>query len=422
MSATLTDMNDLALVRGLGAVRHSVEAALPPDGPANEDDEEAGSVKFTEVEVADLGSAVLSPQAWWWTGYLPAGQVTLLAGHGGVGKSLLALMLAVSVAMQRNFLGQDTQRGKVLFFSAEDGSAVVRLRLTKICRAWGVDPAKLASTLRVIDATEIDAALYSERRVAGVRAGAVTPTYTALREYLGVNGIDVLILDNASDVFDGDEIVRTLVRGFIRSLAALVRRSGGGVVLLAHVDKTTSRAGKGATSESYSGSTAWHNSVRSRLFLQQREPGLLELQHQKSNHGTLHKPVQLAWPEGQSLPYLVEAPADSAPPAERSEADEVRALVGLVRDYYRRGEWVSTSLQSNSSASRLFSNEGDYPRYLKASEVVQRLRTAERLGYLHRESYKGQDRKARERWAVPFRGHELLDGPTMFDTENGETA
>lgn len=375
------------------------------------------SIRFSEVDVSGLEHSEPIPQAWWWDGYVPAGHVTLWGGHGGVGKSLLALMLAVSVAMGTKFLGKQTNPGSVLYFSAEDPGSLVRSRLARICRAWQIDASALSERLRIIDATDIDAALYSERRIAGVRAGATTPTYEALREYVNANAIDVLILDNASDVFDGDEIVRSLVRGFIRSLASLVRSNGGGVVLLAHVDKITSRAGKVAGSEGYSGSTAWNNSVRSRLLQLEVAIGMLELQHQKCNLGPKQKPVQLAWPEGQALPAMVEA--DATAQQHRSEPDEVRALVSLVRDYYRRGEWVSPSMQGSTSAARLFASEAAYPRHLRAAEVAQRLRTAERLGYLRRENYKGADRHVRERWAVLERGAGLVDGAGMFaDSED----
>jgi hypothetical protein len=51
------------------------------------------------------------------------------------------------------------------------------------------------------------------------------------------------------------------------------------------VDKNTSRNKKADGGEGYSGSTAWHNSARSRLFMTRGDDGLLTLEHQKSNLG-----------------------------------------------------------------------------------------------------------------------------------------
>lgn len=409
-----TDANDLAALEGLDAVAKLVASAasvanrpeLPP---------------FQRVPIADLLTAEIQPQQWWWYRYVPAGHVTLWSGHGGAGKSTLAAMLAVCIAMAQPFLGKATRQGRVLYFSAEDPGALVRLRLRRICAHMHIDPAELAERLQVIDATEMDAALFVEQRVGGVRRGATTPAYDALLDYMQDEAIDVVMLDNASDLFDGDEIVRPLVRAFIRSLALLVRQRGGAAVLLAHVDKGTSRAGKSAGSESYSGSTGWHNSVRSRVALLEREPGSLELQHQKSNLGPKNPPLLLSWPEG-SLPGLASADMPPETATRPRAADAMRDLVALVGDYYGRGEWISTKLQSPANASRILALEARYPRHLKPAQVAQLLREAQRAKYLMVESYTGDDRKARERWAVSEAGRALAEGLPLFEraaTEGG---
>jgi hypothetical protein len=378
-------------------------------GPAD-----APGVIFARVPVADLYAAQPQPQQWWWDCYVPAGHVTLWSGHGGAGKSTLALMLLVCIALGLPFLGKGTRRGRVLFFSAEDPGQLVRLRLRKICALLDVDPVALGEWLIVLDATELDAALYVEQRTAGVRHGCTTPVYEALREYVEAEAVDVLVLDNASDLFEGDEIVRTLVRGFIRSLAQLVRPRQGAVVLLAHVDKSTSRAGKGASTESYSGSTAWNNTVRSRLVLIEREPGQLELQHQKCNLGPKQAAVRLAWPEG-GLPTMEGPDLPDLDAPQRPSADAaMRALVGLIRDYYSRGEWVSTSMQSQTSAARLFEHEPRYPRHLRPSQVAQLLREAQRARFIEPETFKGMDRKPRERWRVTSAGAAMVDNLPLF--------
>ena len=70
-------------------------------------------------------------------------------------------------------------------------------------------------------------------------------------------GVGLVVVDNASDAYGGDEIQRRQVRAFMRSLAKVVRPTNGAVLLLAHVDKTTSRSKKADGGEGYSGSTAW---------------------------------------------------------------------------------------------------------------------------------------------------------------------
>lgn len=94
--------------------------------------------------------------------------------------------------------------------------------------------------------------------------------------------------------FEPESFNRGQVRAFIRLRAKLVRPMHGAVLLLAHVDKLTARTGG---SQGYSGSTAWHNSVRSRLFLSEESGGLL-LEHQKSNRGKRAADTHLVWDDG----------------------------------------------------------------------------------------------------------------------------
>jgi RecA-family ATPase len=139
--------------------------------------------------------------------------------------------------------------------------------LRRICRCLALPFDEVCEWLQIVDASDLDPAPFTERRLEGVRHGVTTPTYAALAEYIKREGFEVLIVDNASNTFDCDEINRAMVCGFVRSLRKLVPATGA-VLHLAHVDKLTSRAGNRAGTEAYSGSTAWHNSVRSRQTCQ----------------------------------------------------------------------------------------------------------------------------------------------------------
>jgi hypothetical protein len=362
------------------------------------------AVQFSELVLADISTVDPAPQRWWWDGYIPAGHVTLFGGHGGAGKSTVNLMLGACIGTGRQFLGQSVERGNVLFFSAEDPAPLLRQRLARICRAMDIDPAELAKSMRVIDATDLDATLYAERRVDGMRVGSTTATYDALRDYIERHAIDVVLIDNSSDVYDGDEIVRKMVRGFIASLARLVRPRGGAVVLMAHVDKGTSRATRDASAESYSGSTAWHNSVRSRLFLLEKTPGQLELQHQKCNLGPRREALAITWP-ANGLPD-VDAPASGVVAGIQDRTD-TRALLRLIHEFYGRGEFVAAGQQSRNNAARALADEKTYPKRRKAGEVFGLLRDAERTGLVKREAYKDANRKEHERWALTAQGCEV---------------
>ena len=294
----------------------------------------------------------------------------------------------------------------MLFFSGEDPAELVLRRLDRICRILKLDHDLLLDRLHIVDATDFDPVLFFERRLDGVTRGATTPTYEALGTYIELHEIDLLIVDNASDTFEADEIKRSLVRAFIRALVRLVRPRNGAVLLLAHVDKGTSRAaGKGLTNlEGYSGSTAWHNSARSRLFLLEKEPGTFELQHQKCNVGPKLEPMALEWPKDGILQLTGGGAAgDSMALQSIVASNETRALLALIHEFHGRGEYVATATQSRRHAAALMSGEKTYPKR-RPSEVFDLLRDAERKGLIERETHKDSGRKSHERWVLTAEG------------------
>ena len=384
------DVNDLAKRDGANALEVLLSNARKPD---------AGPLPFAVVPFADLATAEPALPAFVWEGLIPAGHVTLLSAHGGTGKSMIALMLAVSVALGLPLFGIPTRRGNALFYSGEDGAGLLRYRLLQICRALDVSVDDLAGRLFILDATDDDPTLFTEETNAGRREGMTTGTYAGLREFVGAHAVSLVVVDNASDAFDASEIDRARVRGFMRALARIARERDAGVLLLAHVDKGTSR-GERDDSEGYSGSTAWHNSARSRLFMSRDKEGTLTIKHQKCNVAKLHEPVRLTWPEG-GIPRLDE----SFGPVVQDIADrgQTKALLKLIAEFTERGEFIGTATTSRTHAAKLLHQEPTYPK-LKPGEVFNLLRRAERAGHLDRVLYKGTDRKPRERWQVTADG------------------
>jgi RecA-family ATPase len=92
-------------------------------------------------------------------GWLPEGEVTLFAGHGGIGKSAIALHLGACIALERRWFGLQVRSRLVLYISAEDGADVIHWRLRRICTHLGVAITDLADRFRIIDASRSDAEL-----------------------------------------------------------------------------------------------------------------------------------------------------------------------------------------------------------------------------------------------------------------------
>lgn len=366
---------------------------------------------FTRISLADLFESPPEARVFWWDGLVPAGAVTLLGAHGDSGKSMLSLMLACSLCAGEPLFGVATKRARVAYFSAEDPADTVRQRLYTIARSMGLDPVQLDESLHVLDATERDPVLFRELAKIDGRPGVTTGVYDALRAYLDALGVNVLIVDNASDVFDASENDRAKVRGFMRALTQLAQPDRA-VVLLAHVNRgTASGFGGGSESraEGYSGSTAWHNSARSRLYLRRdKEGGGLVLEHHKNNLGQRrHEPIHLSWPIG-GLPQL-DKPVEGIV-QNIADTVDIKALLRLVHEFNGRGKFIAASQFSPANAARVLSGERGYPNR-KPAQVFALLNEAERRQLIRVEAYRTSDRKERERWALTDKGCALIGAP-----------
>ena len=88
-----------------------------------------------------------------------------------------------------------------------------------------------------------------------------------------------------------NENSRTQVRQFIQgALGKIAREANCGVLLCAHPSANGLSNGSGN-----GGSTAWHNTVRSRLYLSSNEEGIRTLSRKKANYCSVGEEIKLKW-------------------------------------------------------------------------------------------------------------------------------
>lgn len=344
------------------------------------------------VSIADVFENPELEQQWVIDGLVPSGTVTNLAGHGGTGKTLLLMEAAAHVVMGLPFLGRNVMRGHVVYFSAEDGSAMIRRRQGPICATFGFDPAAVAEGLTIIDAQDIPT-LYAVEESKYGTLGNTTPTYTALKALVAKIKPVLLIIDNASDCFDGNENERRAVRAFVRSLVAAVKDFGGAVILLLHTNKISAK-GKEKSTENYSGSTAWHNSARSRLALMRDDDageGRSVLVHEKCNVGPLSAPILLQYSDG----VIRQAYDDSA-----SIMGSETILLGMVAEFNSRNEYLYVNARSPGNAFKVLSGEPDFPKRMARGAFDAAMRSLQRKGHVQVSSEKNFQRRIIEVWRV----------------------
>jgi RecA-family ATPase len=409
------DANDFMQREGPEALALLLDAAFVPA---------TSPPLLTRVSVGDVISNPSPPPEFIWESYLPRGVTSLMGAHGGTGKGWVGLMLAIMATLGRPLFGVATVQCKALFVSLEDSAAIVRYRLAYICRVPDIDPALLDGNLQVVDGTAHPELYTAESR----GSGDTTETYAELHSLVEVEGFGLVVVDNASDAFAADEIVRRQVRPFIRSLTKIALLTNCAVLLMAHVDKNTSRGRKTEGSEGYSGSTAWNNSVRSRLFMTRAEnDGPLKLEHQKANHSKKREDLTLIWPEN-GLPMLESNTQQSALiDALMGRAEDERAinLLRMIAEFESRQQYCSPATTSRSHVYAVLRSDLKFQQMKLGPDAVKRLvAKCQRAKWIEIQEYRTLDRKWHQRWATtPFgfdvAGLSAPTAPTVPTTEDG---
>jgi|SRR4051812_4566851 RecA-family ATPase len=260
----------------------------------------AGYVPLPYVDMSTWDDGPPPRREWLIADCIPHRAVSLLSGEGGVGKSVLALQLAVAVVLGRGWLSYLPElSGGVLYLSCEDDELEIRRRLKPM-----LDQHKAIYVELIDRGFHLLCFCGQDAVLAGPNSnGSLGPT--ALFESIRTDARRLrpraIFIDTVADTFGGSEIDRVQVRRFMGLLRALAIECNATVILLAHpsLSGITNRSG-------LSGSTGWHNSSRARIYLTSvkakdgtvPDPNLRELQFLKSNYGPLGEPVQLRWSNG----------------------------------------------------------------------------------------------------------------------------
>ena len=281
---------------------------------------------------------------------IPLRQVTLFSGEGAIGKSIAELMLGVAHVTGKDWLGSLPEPGGAFYFGCEDDEKEQRIRLTAIAEHYGTTFDELkVNGFRFKSLSGEDAILGAPDR-----SGIIKPTalFDQLYEQAGDLKPKHIGIDTSADVFAGSEIDRAQVRQFISLLKRLAIVSNGSVVLLSHPSLTGINSGSGI-----SGSTAWHNSVRSRFYMtapkieagEQPDTDLREIVFKKANYSRKGDSLVLRYQHGLFLPEPGMSTIEKA--AREAAVDE--AFLSILRRMEANGDEPSSSQQSHSYAAKL---------------------------------------------------------------------
>ena len=289
------------------------------------------------LDLAALAHVTPAPKAFAVERLAPLGEVTLFTGPGSAGKSLFGQQLASCAAGGIPCLGLDVMTGPAIYLTCEDDAGQLHWRQSHICRALGLSMSDLAGKLHLIS---LRGALDNELGTfdaEGLLKPA--PAFHRLVAMLTTTGSKLAILDNVAHLFTGNENDRGEVTRFVNLLNRLAGDTGAAIILLGHPNKA---------GDSYSGSTAWLNAVRSQITVEHDlETDMRTLTVGKANYSRKGEALRFIWNEWA---FVLESdlPADDARDLRetvQASADNLLFLTCL-RERIRQQRGVSEKLSA----------------------------------------------------------------------------
>jgi hypothetical protein len=305
--------------------------------------------------------------------WLPCGYATLLAGHGGVGKSAIALHLAVCLAAGIPFFGKEVrERKRVLYLSCEDRKSLLHWRLWRICAHLRQNLSQLRGWLDILDLVGFDTILI-DRNFAGAFQ---TYAYNLMCDRMAQQITEFLIVDGVNDTYGGNTASPSDIKKFVNSLVAKVPPDTGAVLLAGHVNKPSSTAG--AAGDGYLGPTAWHNAVRARWYLypetiedeeskRVEHTGRLNLDLQKSNLGKTDQSMLFEWDDDAKL-FLSTGTSHALSKFDKAHRDrtEQAGILAAMRACAARSEPVPAATMGRRTAFHVLSVCAEFPDSLRS--------------------------------------------------------
>ncbi len=318
-----------------------------------------GAAPFGQLSTVSLAKFANRPapaRSWIVPNLIPDRNVTDLAGDGGMGKSLIALQLAVAMSSGTDWLGFVPEPGAVLYLSAEDEVDEIRRRAEVIVAAAN-------GRIRFTDLSDIylsDLTTAPATELAAIEKSkiALTPLFDSFVETIVAVRPRLVILDTRTDAFAGSEIDRAQVRFFVRALRRTCFKHDTAVLMLSHPSLVGMSSGSGQ-----SGSTGWGNSVRSRLYLErpkaddssEPDPDLRILTIKKSNYSTTDRTIPLRWNDGVFC--LDQFGLSGLDRLAQEQAVEGR-FMELLREFELQGRTVNPSGGTNYAPTKFAGADG----------------------------------------------------------------
>ncbi|MBM3273200.1 AAA family ATPase, partial [Candidatus Kaiserbacteria bacterium] len=317
-------------------------------------------------------------RAWTIDKLLPSGKCGVLAGLGGVSKTMVASVWGVHVAIGKTWADLDVAEGAAMLLLGEEDQAEVYARVGAICRELS-DKERTTVEDRLLVFPWAGKDLRLTRLCEGnpIETTLVSEIIRAAQAHAARCGklIRLIVIDHARLAIGGDPNDAQHVSEVMRASTKIADVTGAAVLLIAHSPKTAIaklKNGDDADAADVAGSIAWVDNSRSAMVLttmredEAKKFGIdKDLRHQyarlklvKANYAPtdwgcwLHRHTVPGW--GVAVPVVATL---APPPKTSSNRDlEVRVLT------------LVSELPGQLSLRKLRNNYAGKTKHLKASE------------------------------------------------------
>jgi RecA-family ATPase len=236
----------------------NVDRPLNEVAPPSEALSSTGSLR--PLDLTMLAGIAPKPKTFILPRIAPEAEVTLFTGAGAVGKSLLGQQFATAIAAGTGTLGLQVRQAPAIYLTCEDDAEQLHWRQVHICKTLDVSFAGLAGSLSLLclkgELENVLATFTIDGRL------VPAPLFAQLKALIQATGAKLVCLDNVAHLFAGNENDRSQVTQFVNLLNRLAVETGAAILLMGHPNKG---------GDTYSGSTAWLNAVRSQVFMTRPE-------------------------------------------------------------------------------------------------------------------------------------------------------
>jgi hypothetical protein len=203
----------------------------------------------------------LQPRRYIAPDFLPFREVSLFNGHGGAGKTQLALQIAIAVVLGTDCFGfAIKEAGPVIFYSLEEEEQELQRRCERILEHLNAGRAKQSLPLFSLEALKdlhfICMSEEDDDQSYTMELGAYNPVKQIARSTRAFNELRreceqikpvLVILENATDLFPYSEMIRELVNQSMSIVRRIARKHNCAVLLLQHVSESSRQTGEHKT-------------------------------------------------------------------------------------------------------------------------------------------------------------------------------